>query len=324
MWPFVYLVWNKNTEPDVALYRVDRVNPYSQDTTFLGYTSGVADTEFYDFSISCTTGVREYLVRAQDYNENLSAPSSAWVCPNCPDNGFSLALDLGQSQASSYTERRAGYRSWGSTPDKTVDVDPERLVYRVRGLSPDSSYFLALLEYEDPSSQGRIQSLWAGDVRLREGKALPHKPKLSGFRIPRQAYRDGNLLLTAKRESGPEAALAALVLKDITHPRGGPQSSGKVKFTSQNTLLFLPRPNPAAGQVEFEYHLPGRGLVSLAVYNVLGQRTRTLVNGERLGGSYSEVWDGRDERGLPAKSGVYFVRLQSGGVCSMQKLVLTR
>ena len=64
--------------------------------------------------------------------------------------------------------------------------------------------------------------------------------------------------------------------------------------------------------------------IRLSLYNVSGQRIRTLVDGERPAGSYSVTWDGRDDAGRDAGSGVYLCRMEVGDYCAVRKLALVR
>jgi uncharacterized lipoprotein YddW (UPF0748 family) len=65
-------------------------------------------------------------------------------------------------------------------------------------------------------------------------------------------------------------------------------------------------PNPAPGPVTVAYVLPEEAPVTLAVYDMLGRRVATLVEGVGKPGRRTVTWGGGD-----ARSGVYFVRLQS-------------
>jgi hypothetical protein len=49
--------------------------------------------------------------------------------------------------------------------------------------------------------------------------------------------------------------------------------------------------------------------VTLKIYNILGQLVRTLVDEPKTPGSYEVIWDGKDEKGKEASSGIYFYRL---------------
>ncbi len=64
-------------------------------------------------------------------------------------------------------------------------------------------------------------------------------------------------------------------------------------------------PNPFNPSTNIDYQLPGPAEVQLTVYNVLGQRVRTLINGHRLPGYYQVKWDGRDHNGAKVGSGIY-------------------
>jgi hypothetical protein len=60
------------------------------------------------------------------------------------------------------------------------------------------------------------------------------------------------------------------------------------------------------------------------VYDLHGRRVKTLASGRFPAGSRSVVWDGRDERGAPVRSGVYFLRAESTGVREQLKVTVVR
>jgi photosystem II stability/assembly factor-like uncharacterized protein len=77
-------------------------------------------------------------------------------------------------------------------------------------------------------------------------------------------------------------------------------------------------------ETTIEFALPAFANVQLAIYNLNGQRIRTLVNEPRQAGRHLVHWDGRDEAGRDAASGNYFYRLQVGEFVQHQKLALVR
>jgi hypothetical protein len=82
-------------------------------------------------------------------------------------------------------------------------------------------------------------------------------------------------------------------------------------------------PNPFNPSTKIEYSLEKPGMVSLKVYNVLGQEVATLVNGRQEAGSYSVPFNtNKGTRSL--SSGVYIYRLESGSLVSVKKLVLLK
>ncbi|MFZ0389224.1 MAG: M14 family zinc carboxypeptidase [Calditrichia bacterium] len=83
-------------------------------------------------------------------------------------------------------------------------------------------------------------------------------------------------------------------------------------------------PNPFNPETVLEYQIPQAGEVRLEIYNVQGQRVRTLVNGWRAAGQYEVKWDGKGEQGLSAASGLYFYRLQAGEFISVKRMLLLK
>ena len=68
-------------------------------------------------------------------------------------------------------------------------------------------------------------------------------------------------------------------------------------------------PNPFNPQTTIKYSLAATADVSLAIYNVLGQKVRTLVSGMENRATYRVLWDGKNDLGQNAGSGIYFYKL---------------
>ncbi len=83
-------------------------------------------------------------------------------------------------------------------------------------------------------------------------------------------------------------------------------------------------PNPFNPYTVICYSLKSRGKVSLRVYNVLGQEVRRLFSGLQQGGVYRVIWDGKDEQGNDAGSGIYIIRLETGAFVQSRKMTLLR
>jgi subtilisin-like proprotein convertase family protein len=80
-------------------------------------------------------------------------------------------------------------------------------------------------------------------------------------------------------------------------------------------------PNPFNPVTTLSYGVPRDAEVRLSVYNVAGRLVRTLVDGPVEAGYHRVVWDGRDDRGVPTSSGVYFCRMESEGFTGTTKMV---
>jgi hypothetical protein len=83
-------------------------------------------------------------------------------------------------------------------------------------------------------------------------------------------------------------------------------------------------PNPFNPSTEIRFRLEQPAAVELAVYNVLGQKIRTLVSGTLPGGEHSAMWDGRDGQGRVLSTGVYFYRLRAGERMLTRRMVLIK
>jgi hypothetical protein len=78
-------------------------------------------------------------------------------------------------------------------------------------------------------------------------------------------------------------------------------------------------PNPFNPSTTIRYGIPMRSNVGLTVYNTLGEKVTTLVQGQQEAGAYEVKFDGS---GLT--SAVYFYRLQTGSFVDTKKLLLLR
>ena len=90
-------------------------------------------------------------------------------------------------------------------------------------------------------------------------------------------------------------------------------------------------PNPFNPTTTIHYTVHGSQFIvhnpihtTFVVYNILGQKIRTLVNEVKLPGEYKVVWDGKDEKGNSLSSGVYFYRLEIGDRSEVKKMLLVR
>lgn len=81
-------------------------------------------------------------------------------------------------------------------------------------------------------------------------------------------------------------------------------------------------PNPFNPTTVIKYDLPKASEVRLVVYDVLGRRVRTLVEAQMSPGFHTQLWDGKDARGMALASGLYFVRLQADGFKKTHKMTL--
>ena len=83
-------------------------------------------------------------------------------------------------------------------------------------------------------------------------------------------------------------------------------------------------PNPFNPTTTIDYSIPKSGNVELVIFNMTGQKVRTLVSGKQDAAFYKIVWDGRNELGENVASGLYFYRLVSGSFSNIEKMTLIK
>jgi len=89
-------------------------------------------------------------------------------------------------------------------------------------------------------------------------------------------------------------------------------------FLSQNY------PNPFNAKTTIEFSVPAETFVTLNVYNILGEKVRTLVKASVPHGRHQVVWNGKNAAGDLVSSGVYLYKLETPHTAIMRKLVLLR
>ncbi|MGB5893636.1 MAG: T9SS type A sorting domain-containing protein, partial [Ignavibacteriaceae bacterium] len=88
--------------------------------------------------------------------------------------------------------------------------------------------------------------------------------------------------------------------------------------------LFQNYPNPFNSNTIIFYQVKDATPVNLEVYDILGNKIRSLVNENKLAGYYSESWDGKDNSGHQVPSGIYFYTLKTKNYNRTKKLVLLK
>ena len=88
-----------------------------------------------------------------------------------------------------------------------------------------------------------------------------------------------------------------------------------------STAFRMNAPNPSQGIHTIYFELLNPGQATLRVYSARGSLVRILADKYYAAGRYSVEWDGKDHRGVPTASGIYYCEFTSGGVHQARKLV---
>ncbi|MFH2049530.1 MAG: C1 family peptidase [bacterium] len=83
-------------------------------------------------------------------------------------------------------------------------------------------------------------------------------------------------------------------------------------------------PNPFNPTTTIEYTIPVKSEVDISIFNLLGQRVKTIVNGEESAGEHSVSWDGTDFSGSRVASGIYLYRIVAGDNTQTKKMMFIK
>ncbi len=90
------------------------------------------------------------------------------------------------------------------------------------------------------------------------------------------------------------------------------------------TSLFANHPNPFNPSTIIGFSLANDSKVNLEVFNIKGQRVRTLMNKPLPAMDYNIEWNGRDDNNKTVSSGIYFYRLRTDSYNETRKMILLK
>lgn len=103
-----------------------------------------------------------------------------------------------------------------------------------------------------------------------------------------------------------------------------PEVTVEVDFTPNEYALSQNYPNPFNPSTTILYQVPKAGDVSIAIYNMLGQKVRTLLNEQVQAGAYEVQWDGTNDAGAKMSSGSYIYRMTAGDFVESKEMILLK
>ncbi len=97
-----------------------------------------------------------------------------------------------------------------------------------------------------------------------------------------------------------------------------------ISLLTNDYQLLQNYPNPFNPETIIEFQVPERGRVELNIYNMVGQKIRSLVNDSRPVGTYRVMWDGRDDYGNLVATGVYLYQLRGTNALITKKMMFIK
>ncbi len=155
-----------------------------------------------------------------------------------------------------------------------------------------------------------------GTVAMEAGDKISLKP---GFRVEQGGYFYG----ATNPRYGEEPVLSSM--KGTAIPKA-------IKIPEESTKDSIPKvfscaqnyPNPFATSTTIKYGLPRDSKVNLCIFNLIGQKVKTLVDAEQSAGYKSVTWDGLTSTGKEAPKGVYFYTFEASDFKKHHKMILVK
>ncbi len=332
-----YAAYSKNNE----IYVKRKVGNLWPDSTEKNISNTASSSNYPQACFSQTVGGSNLFVA---WTEGDAAPYQIKFAKIAVPAVAKIYADVGGVDLSPYCIQRAGYKIFGTEPYKTVDYHPQRLIYKFGGFNKNKKYSIEMVYYyqdqneaAEKDAKGGNRKYWMQKLNI-DGACKEMTKLISGQRIvvkkpiPPAAYnKDGEVLVYIDKVSGDYAVCAEIFLYEFDKDC---EDCNDVK-TSQlalstpiglplTTAVYQNAPNPFGQMTNIKYQIAKSGDVSLKVYNIAGQLVKTLANGNHTSGHYSANWDGKDEKGAKAASGIYIYRIQAGEYVNTKKLVILK
>jgi uncharacterized membrane protein len=133
------------------------------------------------------------------------------------------------------------------------------------------------------------------------------------------------LKINVSKDSKPGNFIVPIILKDSLNNKWSYTLELELTLpVIENFELEQNYPNPFNGTTIIKYSLPvnSQENVKLIIYDLLGQKIKTLVNEKQQAGNYSISWDGTDDLGKLCPSGIYLYKISTKTFQATKKMIL--
>ncbi len=140
-------------------------------------------------------------------------------------------------------------------------------------------------------------------------------------------YSTGVLVINLRKPASnrtPWTTFRGSLLRQGSYASTGYVSNSDPVIPPAATKLHQNYPNPFNPSTTIRYNIAEASPVRLNIYNLKGQKVRTLVNEQRTAGQHSIHWDGTDDGGRTVTAGLYLYRLEAGKTNITRKMLLLK
>ncbi len=265
-----------------------------------GTVNGEPGIEVYSEDITSAVQVQAWTLHQLQHPVLLNSGEEYWV-------GYAITATADHPAGADAGPAIAGKGDWLYTDGAWVELTSVNINrnWNIRAM------------VEQVSSDNWIQANPPGGVVL-PGEQAVIEVKLDAAQFSRA---DSSMSAMLHFVSDPMVGEASIPVNfTVTGITGiDPQNSVPTSFALQQNY-----PNPFNPTTTIKYQIPSNSEVSLVVYNVMGQKVRTLFSGHKEPGYYSVAWDGMNDNGRKVATGIYIYRLQAGDYVKSFKMLLVK
>ncbi|MHB1687666.1 MAG: T9SS type A sorting domain-containing protein [Ignavibacteriaceae bacterium] len=278
------LNWYLNASAHNLKYKVE----YSTDSSFAGFTyvSGI-DTNSYQIPSALALGTTYYW-RVLSYN-TVTTDSSGWS----PIQSFVTASNLGP----------VAPHIGSPTDGVKLQVNNPMLTWYLPTVGKNLSYDIQYSLKSDFSNPETISNL----SNTQEVISSLQPGELYYWRV-RSKTTDG--------AASVYSSSGSFYATGITGIR-----NGQVPYSFEVQQNY---PNPFNPSTQIKFSLPKESIVSIKIYNMLGQLIKTLVDERKAAGIYTVQWNGDNNFNQQVATGVYLYRVTAGENVAVKKMILLK
>ncbi|NQT64745.1 MAG: T9SS type A sorting domain-containing protein [FCB group bacterium] len=321
------------------------------------FDSDTGEFSFYDLDIQDTDPGDDQLVIAYDlnddgeideYDENLepiipvSCPSwffegdgffPYYIESNCKmtsyNNWVICAWHDGAKLQNAYNEV-PGYEGWVEQPEICIVISDDNgetwsdIRYINANPNPNDTIIDTTYHYDGnfaPELDGMLPvNITLGDkLEILSNEPGNYHAKLHF------AFMDDEVYGSSTPDSGGDLYYASIDL-EFQEEWIAPVSINEETIPTLDVKLYNhPNPFNPSTTISFELNTENtEGNTELVIYNIKGQKIKTLISEQLSVGQHSVLWDGRDSNDKRVGSGIYFYKLQSGDFQKVKKMILIK
>ena len=192
-----------------------------------------------------------------------------------------------------------------------LNYDPSLVEIFAPGLSNFDEN--VIISYKE-TSPGIIKIFAAN---LQGGEILPFKKSFLSIPVEfiGSQYQESQVSIQGINIAGADGSLVNHVFRTSTL---------EMKVVPGEFALHQNFPNPFNPSTEIRFDLPSQGYVDLAIYNLMGQRIKTLNSNKLEAGYHAIIWDGTSDIGSQVSTGMYFYSIQAATFQSTKKMLFLK